>query len=295
MKNYNPQPTTIERKLKNLNISASDKETLSNLIMDPIAYMPDPRFDMPKQMASIVEEKIEVMPGDTLSSDQEVTLFTQMNYARHRMCIVRRKLLRKGRWTTKEVKELLDLNNQQLGMRSKIVTANMGLVLSMAKKVHYEGVEFTDLISEGSMALLRAVEKFNCLRGLKFSTYACQAIFKSFSRAAKDCYRVRNIFPAQYDPALEKDDSLEQKRDVEHDEMIDEVRNIFTKNIADLSDTEYEVIDMRFSISDADRPTLTLKEVGARLGLTKERIRQIQNKALMKLREATEERMATVY
>ena len=65
-----------------------------------------------------------------------------------------------------------------------------------------------------------------------------------------------------------------------------------TKNLADLSGIEQSVVEMRFSLDQSHQSPLTLKQVGAKLGLTKERIRQIQNKALAKLRVTAEEHMA---
>ncbi|MBN2209911.1 MAG: sigma-70 family RNA polymerase sigma factor [Sedimentisphaerales bacterium] len=284
----------LSEKIEDLQVSSQEKRILHEILPEPIAYVPDPQFRRPSVMNAIMDRSVFVPTGKTLKHEQETLLFTQMNYARFRLCQLRRKLLRQTEWQVEDVRELLANYHKQLDLRSQIVAANMGLVLAMAKRTSYEGVEFTDLISEGSMALLRATEKYDCQRGLKFSTYACQAIFKGFSRAAMDSYRHRNLFPAQLDLALEKDDSLDQLREQNHEEMIEEVRAIFHENLADLNETEYNVLDLRFRLNDADKPTLTLKEVGARLGLTKERIRQIQNKALAKLRQVTEERMVTV-
>ena len=242
-------------------------------------------------MATVMEQLVDVIPGQALKGDEEVNLFLQLNYARYKTAQIRRHLLSQSPWTKKTALELLEWNKRQLHARSQIVTANMGLVLAMAKKVDFPGVEFTDLISEGSMALLRASDKFDFDRGFKFSTYACRAIFKGFSRTAKQNYRYRSRFPAQWDVALEKDDHLDQLRQENHSDGIDEVRMIFQENIADLSRVEQSVIEMRFSLKPKQTKPLTLKQVGDKLGLTKERIRQIQNKALAKMRLVAEERI----
>ena len=73
---------------------------------------------------------------------------------------------------------------------------------------------------------------------------------------------------------------------------MDEVHTLLRDNLADLSQIEQSVVDLRFSLLHGQHKPLTLKQVGSKLGLTKERIRQIQNKALAKLRIAAEERLS---
>jgi RNA polymerase primary sigma factor len=265
--------------------------SLRDILHEPIGYVPNDNFRRPSVMNTLMEKRVEVITGQSLNKDEEQVLFLQMNYARYKLCQVRRKLLRQSPWQRQTILELLDWHHKQLSTRSQIVTANIGLVLAMAKKVDFPGVEFTDLVSEGSMALLRANDKFDCQRGFKFSTYACRAIFKGFSRTAKQNYRYRTRFPTQWDTVLEKDDHLEQMRQEDRESGVEEVRAIFDDNLAELSEVEQSVIEMRFSLRTNQRRPLTLKQVGDKLGLTKERIRQIQNKALAKIREVAEERI----
>lgn len=283
----------IQDKINELNISSPEKDILHDLMASPISYIPDDRFNKKTIMEPIMDYEIQVIPNISLEQEEEETLFLQMNYSRHKLCQKRRRLLRTGSWKMADVEDTLYWYNRQLDYRSKIVTCNMGLVLSMVQKVSYPGVEFADLISEGSMALLRAVEKFDCSRGFKFSTYACRAILKGFSRAAKQNYRYRNLFPTQLETSMEKDNKTERERQEVQENLIDEVQAIMNANLADLSEIEKSVVEMRFSLREDQAVPMTLKQVGARLGLTKERIRQIQNKALSKLRTVAEERMLT--
>ena len=283
--------SAIEHKLVRLRLPDQDQCALVAILAEPISYIPHSLVRQPAAMRETLAHDVLIMPGTSLKGDEERTLFLQLNYARHLMCQLRRSLLGQTRWPKKSLLQLLHWSQFQLEIRSKIVTANMGLVLAMAKRSDFPGIEFTDLVSEGSMALLRATEKFDCERGFKFSTYACRAIFKGFSRTAKQNYRYRNRFPTQWDVTFEKDDQLERARNEQRDDWVDEVRTIFRRNLADLSDIEQSVVKMRFSLDDIQDEPLTLKQVGDKLGLTKERIRQIQNKALAKIRETAHERM----
>jgi RNA polymerase sigma factor (sigma-70 family) len=101
--------------------------------------------------------------------------------------------------------------------------------------------------------------------------------------------RHRTRFPVEFEPDLEKSDWIDKKRDVVEEECIDELKQIVDRNLADLSDTEQTVIRRRFNWEQKEQTPLTLEEVGQIIGVTKERVRQIQNKALTKIRKLMEE------
>lgn len=227
----------------------------------------------------------------TLTAEQERTLFMRMNYARLR--IGRILAAERGkRMTARATRELLAWHRRVLELRAQIVRMNMPLVLAMAKRTRLSSIDFNELISEGNMALLRAVDKFDCGRGFKFSTYSCRAILKSFSRVAMRASRYRGRFPAEFDPALEPDHYLEHKRAEAEDDCVDELKGILLQNLAELSDVEQTVIRERFALVPGGpdvSPPKTLEQVGSIIGVTKERVRQIQNKALRKIRTALED------
>ena len=160
----------------------------------------------------------------------------------------------------------------------------------MAKRTRMSEVDFADLVSEGNMALLRSVDKFDCGRGFKFSTYACRAILKAFSRQGMKLSKYRQRFPTDFDPAMEKSNHLElTRRDRELDAAAG-VKQIVETNEAELTRVERTVIFHRFGLTgEKDTAPLTLEQVGQIIGVTKERVRQIQNKALEKIRLAVEE------
>ena len=227
----------------------------------------------------------------TLTADQERKLFLRMNYARLRVQRILEAEIGK-RLTAQATRRLLAWHRRVLGLRAEIVRTNMPLVLAMAKRTRLNSIDFNELISEGNMALLRAVDQFDCGRGFKFSTYSCRAILKSFSRVAMRASRYRGRFPAEFDPALEPDKYIEQKREETEDDCVDELKSILVKNLADLSDVEQTVIRERFALVPGGpdlSPPKTLEQVGSIIGVTKERVRQIQNKALRKIRAALED------
>ena len=164
-----------------------------------------------------------------------------------------------------------------------IVDANMALVMAMAKRTKIPHVDFPELVSEGNMALLRAIDKFDVSRGFKFSTYACRAILKGFNRMATRTGRYNQRFPTEFDPQLERSDYDVLKHQIQQDNALDDLREILAKNHAELSDVERTVVMQRFALNPGSRKK-TLSEVGLLVSLTTERVRQIQKKALAKLR-----------
>jgi RNA polymerase sigma factor (sigma-70 family) len=225
-----------------------------------------------------------------LTAAQERVLFLKFNFARFSICKIQTTL--DGRLPDLETKrELLKWNMIATQYREQIAETNLALVLAMAKRSRMTDVDFADLVGEGNMALMRSVDKFDCGRGFKFSTYACRAILKAFSRQGMKFTRYRQRFPTDFDPALEKSNYLEILREQHVADSAAEVRHVVLNNEADLSEIEQTVIHHRFGI-DSKKPNpanLTLEQVGQIIGVTKERVRQIQNKALAKIRSTLEE------
>lgn len=240
---------------------------------------------------------LRLVAGQALTTEQEQFLFRRFNYCRYRVMEILRAYAGK-RLNLKGARDLLHWEHQTRDLRGEIVRINMPLVLAMAKRTRITAVDHAELVSEGNMALLRAVEKFDCNRGFKFSTYACRAILKSFSRVASRTARYRGYFPVEFDPTLERSDYIESKRNGLESDCVDELKSILGRNLAKLSETEERVIRARFALDVQPRmfdngPTKgkTLEQVGEIIGVTKERVRQIQNKALVKLRAVLERDM----
>ena len=294
-------------------LSPQDRVDLHRLATEPTPFINHPDLHGPQADVEFfgVEAKLpaaratwfpaptpiaadKVLPGSrlaTLSTEDEQRLFKRLNYVRMKIL----ELLARHRdkcLTLKAARTLLAWGQWELDVREQIVEQNVPLVLAMAKRTRLAGVDFNEMISEGNMALLRSVNKFDCGRGFKFSTYACRAILKSFSRVAIRASRYRGTFPVEYDPSIERSDHLEKKRQDVETNCIDDLKDILAQNMADLTTVEQTVIKQRFALervgSEIPVPK-TLEQVGRIIGVTKERVRQIQNKALKKIRDALEE------
>lgn len=230
----------------------------------------------------------------TLSHEKEQHLFKRFNYARLQVVSILKEHADK-KLSAPATRRLLAWGHRMIAARGVIVRLNLPLVLAMAKRTRLSSMDFNELISEGNMALLRSVEKFDCSRGFKFSTYSCRAILKSFSRVAMRASRYRGTFPTAFDPAMERSDFIERQREGLAGDCVEELKEIFLRNLAGLSDVERTVISQRFALVDAmaqEAPATpkTLEQVGTMIGVTKERVRQIQNNALKKMRMALESR-----
>jgi RNA polymerase primary sigma factor len=295
-------------------LADEDQVMLTRLLVEPAEYIADPRLDVPGADVTLfgVETKFidkagtrftrptSVVPEKkarggripTLTTEQEQILFQRFNYARKQIVGILDAHSGK-RLSAAKTRELIAWGHRAVSIRSEIVQFNLPLVLAMAKRTRLNGIDYNELISEGNVALLRSVEKFDPGRGFKFSTYSCRAILKAFSRVAMRTSRYRGRFPVEYDPAMEKSDFLDRKRlNVEID-CVDELKRILVENTADLNTVEQRVIKERFALvefpgaTDEQKPK-TLEQVGQLIGVTKERVRQIQNRALRKIRSALE-------
>ncbi|QDU32386.1 RNA polymerase sigma factor SigA [Poriferisphaera corsica] len=262
----------------------------------PSIELPDTSWYHPVMDNFVSDSRVNKNVGTVLlTGEEERILFIQFNYCRLRVCKIRDKLKKNldKPIKTETAVELLEWHNRAEALRDQIAQTNLALVLAMAKRTRMSEVDFADLVSEGNMALLRAVDKFDAARGFKFSTYACRAILKAFSRSGVKLSKYRQLFPTAFDPALERSNFQEEKNASHEMDCVDEVHKILEDNRAELSDIEVEVIKHRFGIDkqpigDEEPKGMTLEQVGKVIGVTKERVRQIQNKALVKIRSSLE-------
>jgi RNA polymerase sigma factor (sigma-70 family) len=292
------------------------RERVERLLTESYAYMDSPVFrnrNIEKELFTFTEDKEPELPRTAwyqptredldspihgtpqlMKGPEERLMFLRFNYAKLRLSRLQARIKREG-LNKKLAEEFLEWHRRFEHFREYLVRTNLALVLAMAKRTRLGDVDFAEIVSEGNMALIRAVDKFNVDRGFKFSTYACRAILKAFSRTAMKSSRYKMRFPVEFEPEMEKSDWQDKRRDAVEDDCIDELKAIVDRNLADLSNVEQTVIRRRFNWQQADDAPLTLEEVGKIIGVTKERVRQIQNKALAKIRTVMEDGVLRVH
>jgi len=167
-------------------------------------------------------------------------------------------------------------------VRDHLVERNLGLVYTMVSGFHRYGLDRDELRSEGMLVLVRAVEGFDPWRGYHFSTYACNAIIRALIHVARKATRDRQHFAAEY----QEWDRPPFSTDPGPDLHVDRLSLALDENLAELTAREAAVISWRFPRDGGSGRTLA--EVGKTVGLSKERVRQIQKTALAKLREVLE-------
>ncbi len=256
-----------------------------------------------------------------------------------------------GRLSSKRRAELNGYIQDARSARDHLIKANTRLVVSIAKKYMGRGVPFLDLIQEGNLGLMKAVEKFDYHRGFRFSTYATWWIRQTITRAIADqgrtirvpvhmSDRIRRLYkiarqleqqigrkptpeeiaetmdldprkvqwmmrvswrPLSLETPVGEDEDTELGSFVEDDTTPTPTQTAYQNLLRDkieevlttLSPREARILRLRFGLHNG-RP-YTLEEVGQKFGLTRERIRQIEGKALRRLRHPRRARQLRDY
>jgi RNA polymerase primary sigma factor len=165
-------------------------------------------------------------------------------------------------------------------IRGYLVEKNLGLVYSMISRFTSQHVDEDDQLSDAMFGLTRAVDRFDPWRGFRFSTYACNVIARALMRRGRQVSNYRRQFPVQHDVTLERPEAMPDRQT---ELYVERLHRVIDQNLGDLTPIESRILNQRFPTDEGTR--LTFKEIGDAIGLSKERVRQIQNIALHKLHD----------
>ena len=222
-----------------------------------------------------------------LTREQEQYYFRRMNFRKFQFTELREQL-DKEKPAARIVSRMETLLEDITQVKNLLIRSNLRLVVSIAKKYIKSSAAFFELVSDGNISLMRAVEKFDYFRGNKFSTYASWAILKNFARSVPAEHQRLDRFRTGQDEAFAS--SSEQKSSFFIDEHMNRTqRAVIRELLQELDGREQKVIACRFGLDEGAEPE-TLEQVGNRLGVTKERVRQIEVRTLEKLRRIAERR-----
>lgn len=268
----------------------------------PIEFMPSPEFetaeadelilsaDVEQEIPFEVQEPVRSdIPGyvaelyafPVLTREQEFRLFRRMNYLKFKAAQLRESL-KKTRRPVADMNEIERLLEASLAVKNIIIRCNLRLVVSVARKHNRHDGNFFEMISDGNMTLIRAIEIFDFTRGNKFSTYATWALMRNFAKSvpAEGTQLSRFQTGTEELLSLSEDDRgsmiADEGRLAQQREMLEAI-------LDQLNEREQEAISLRFALRGHAQP-LNLEEIGQRLGVTKERTRQIIASGLDKLR-----------
>lgn len=294
------QKTTMKTTLQVVENLTFEEKQAYDRIPEKMDFVPHPSFEQQDTWAELfgpdspdisvpvwkpfpeIPDKIKTRDKyKALSREEERHLFLQYNFARYRLAGLIK--LQQRRSSRLRASCMIQWHGQVMRLRENLVSANMNLVVAMAARSRVGNVEFTEQVSEGSMALLRAVDKFDASRGFKFSTYVCRAIFKSFNRLATKTKRYVQRFGKSFEPEMERFNYDEHRHKIAQADLVKDICEIIETNSANLTELEHAVLKHRFALNGNDRKTLG--QLGQKLGLSNERIRQIQKKAITKMQE----------
>ena len=220
-----------------------------------------------------------------LTKQEEQFYFRRMNWLKFRAATARG-CLDRGRATLRQIERIEGWLTEADTVQSIIITSNLRLVVSIAKKFVDATYSFDELVSEGNLALMRAVEKFNFALGNRFSTYATYAIQRHFFRLSHKGRQLRQRFVSD-DDSFKGRAAAEPNTDYCSAEQIAILKELFAKFLGELEPREQQIVVARYGFDG--QPPRTFRELGASMGVCKERIRQIQTRAIDKLREMAAE------
>jgi len=276
------------------------------LLEEPIEFVYSPEFEEPgaeevilgpEPEASKKKERVKLPSGlppylaslyemPLLTRQQEVYYFRKMNYLKFCAARLRDELDITSR-KAKALDEIERLLKQAAEVRDLLVRSNLRLVVSIAKRHIRSGADFFELISDGNISLMRAIDKFDYTKGFKLSTYATWAVMNNFTRSIGAEHAQNERFKTGTEEFFDSasstgTDQFEQELVNRHQ------REALSTILSKLGERDRDILTLRFGLNEGSEP-LTLEQVGRQLGVTKERIRQLEIRALDRLRSIAAE------
>jgi len=279
-------------------------EVRAKELIQPVDYIYNPEFDDPSKEAEFLAD----MPGlaefeakrfhrnapkdvppqmlhlyewPLLTKEQEQHMFRKMNYLKHKLHKFQQGV-DPARAKVSDLRTIENLREDIKAARDVLINCNQRLVYAQAKMRLAMGETIDDLVSDGNLSLMRAVEKFDYGRGFKFSTYATWAIMKNFARSIPDAQTHKQRYVTGHEAVFDA------KEDVRTDEQevlaaADAAKSRVNHLLDHLDARTREVIRMRIGLDGAAE--MTLEQIGQHFGITKERVRQINVRGMKQLRE----------
>jgi RNA polymerase sigma factor (sigma-70 family) len=233
-------------------------------------------------LSCLVQERL-------LAPQEEVYLFLRMNYLKHRAEVLRRRL-KPEQPDAELIATIQQALKEAAKCRDRLVTANLRLVVAVATKLSYSIDALGELVSEGLIPLIRAVELFDVSRGHRFSTYATWAVRNQMVRVLQRQRQSRERLFVAEQPSWDR--IADVRPATANDERTNQERQSYVAGLmAQLSDRERQIVSARFGLNGHPSGR-SLAEIADELDLSKERVRQIALQALEKLRLAADPRDA---
>lgn len=232
------------------------------------------RRDLPAHLTRLCQSEL-------LTAKQERELFRAMNYSKHRVNVLRSRLdpERPDRELVEIAEGFLKAAN---AVRDRIIQANIRLVLSVVKKFVTPQYSFDELLSDGIDTLIQAVSKFDFDRGFRFSTYAYRAIARRAYRQVTARQKDSGRFVGAVEN-LATDPSEDSDRLFVNEASWDELRAMLANMLSHLNEREQYIIHRRYAMGAAPQAE-TFQSMANQLGVSKERVRQLERRAIDKLR-----------
>jgi RNA polymerase primary sigma factor len=252
-------------------------------------------------MSGVKDVEEEVLSSRPLfTTNEEITAFLRLNYAKFRIYDLQR-INKKKALKDSQLESLLRWYRTYEELRKMILLANLGLISKMLRPWKIENRHRKlEIMTECQFALLRSLEKFNISFGWKFSTYACSSIKKQIIRSVKKETKNEALSYEEDQASTSERESLSEDNTLNL--QVEDLRRILNgevqHSVDPIKDIELKIVNWRFGlskISERNRSTkkrilgpkttggATLEEIGRELNITKERVRQLQNRALEKM------------